>query len=199
MAETQQLREDFVECRSHRLWKKQALPDTRPTFMVCALRWTERVCFAMNFRSRRSGLHYLASVHARGRKPVSAEKQQINFHFNSMCNTQNTCLLSFHLRDIFLAHALLLETAFNHAKVRWKYSLRNVDYLKGRKCKQCVLQLCWRWMYCNCVIWLLTQSIMKEIFSLWNVHLWLISYTNLFFIFSLKLISRLKQHDYVAR
>lgn len=59
---------------------------------------SECVCFAMNFHCRRSGLHYLPSIHAHGRKSVSVEKQQINFDFNSMCNTQNTCLLSFHLR-----------------------------------------------------------------------------------------------------
>ncbi len=59
---------------------------------------SERMCFAMNFHCRRSGLHYLPSIRAHGRKSVSAEKQQINFDFNSMCNTQNTCLLSFHLR-----------------------------------------------------------------------------------------------------
>lgn len=63
------------------------------------------VCFVMNFHSRRSGLHYPASVHAHAKEPVSTEKQQIHFDFNSMCNTQNTCLLSFHLRDVPRAQA----------------------------------------------------------------------------------------------
>lgn len=34
---------------------------------------------------------------ARGRAPRCAQRQQINSPSNSVCNTQNTCLLSFHL------------------------------------------------------------------------------------------------------
>lgn len=45
---------DSVECRSLRLWKKQELPDTRPTFMVCF--WAYVLCDELSLQAVWSSL-----------------------------------------------------------------------------------------------------------------------------------------------
>lgn len=123
---------------------------------------SECVCFAMNFHCRRSGLHYLRSIHAHGRKSVSAEKQQINFDFNNMCNTQNTCLLSFLLR---FSRTRSLTPLLPSITPQWDENVISEMLIILN-----LLQLCslW-WIYCYFLIWLLTESMIREIFSLWNV------------------------------
>lgn len=129
------------ECRSHRLWKKQDLPDSRSTFLLC---FCVRVCvrFVMNSPSRQSALRYLAGIHARGTKLATAEMQQIHLDFNRMCNTRNTSLLSFHLLDVPLARtpANCLQSCSSEVKILsqkcWLFRISKRG-VASRVCSRC--------------------------------------------------------------
>jgi hypothetical protein len=86
---------------------------------------------------------------------VSSEEHEIHFEFNNMCNTHNTCLLSFYLLVILppliSLTILVLGTLgifiLNHVMITRKYDLRNVAYeeLPIVQEKHCVHKLLFSW------------------------------------------------------
>lgn len=132
MSETHQLRNDFVECGSHRLWKRQEPAWWRAgiysvflsvCMCVSALWWTLTA----------GGLVFIIlPVSPLMTESLSALKSSRLILILTACVTHRTHVCFPFICEEFLPHTLadfpLLETVFNHAIVRWKYYLRNVDY-----------------------------------------------------------------------
>ena len=139
MCEVPQLRGDAAERRSHRLGRRCVCVCVCVCLCVCV---SVCVCVWWTF-----GLVFIISPGSRPAPRLSALKSSRLIQiFTHMCNTQNTCLLSFHLSSPpphTLADFLLLETVFNHVIVGWKYYLRKVDYFKfpRQEAERGVLQL----------------------------------------------------------
>lgn len=134
----------------HRLWRKQERPDRRPTVMVCF-----RVCVWWTLTT--GGLVFIilpvSTLMAGSPSPLRSSRLILIL---AACVTCRTHVCFPFIYETFLSHTLadclLVETAFYHAIVRWKYYLRYADYFEfpgEERYKQCTLQMCWlRWIYC---------------------------------------------------
>ncbi len=162
MTETQLLREESAECSLHRLWRKQALPDVRPTslmcFSVCSLWWTFAAGSLVFIMSPVSLLMAESPSPLRGSGLIL---------ILTACVTRRTHVCFPFIYSTFLSHTLadcrLLTTAFNHTTARWKHYLRNAKLFwifKGGGPSVCaphvlvkmdfiVLVLFYRWRWFN--------------------------------------------------